>query len=518
MEGNGILIEGNNLSYWNTHSIFTNNSVDDKPVYYHTDKNNSTVSSNSGQVILANCENMIIEDLELSTNAVGIQLGFSSNNDILTNEIVNGFYGVRLVNSHKNNISYNNIRSNSQSAILLDSSNDNYIIGNDILSNLEDGIHLLHSDENTISNNAVKDNEYHGLHISESNRNHFEKNEIKYNSGYGVSISNSNGNKGVDNTLSSNDWGGIILSESGDITLEENEMKEDGVIIWGDLLEHWDSHSIHTSNTVNEKPLYYWVGEDNQSIPSDAGQVILVDSENIEISDLNISDGSAGIQLGFSSNNDLTSSVSSGNDWSGIVLKESDNNIITDNVISRNGGFGIHLFASDNNAIGRNIAESNIDSGSSLVSSSSNLINNNTFSNNNPGLSLDVDSSDNIIYHNNFKNNLVQAEDYGVNQWNNDLPSGGNFWSDYEDEYPDAEKRSRGDIWENPYKGEGFVDDYPLTEPTQTEDEADEEDGIWSLIILAPPIILILILTLYWRKDDEDSEDDKVAEEDEGLE
>lgn len=498
-EGNGVFITGEKLAHWDTHTISTDNSVEGKPIYYYHSERGGTVPSDAGQVILADCKDMVVEDLEVSSSSAGILMGFSSNNDIERNELTNGLYGIYLYNSQNNDILDNDINSNSRHGIRLESSNQNSVIDNTVSQNLEDGIHVKGSNENTVSNNIITENEYHGIHLSKSNKNHLAENSITNNFGYGVSFSNSTGNAVEKNSLSNNDWGGVIFSDSKEHSLEENEMTENGIIIWGDLLEYWDSHSISTTNTVNGRPVYYWTDNHNQSVPSDAGQIILVGCENIKVKDQDLSQGSVGVQLGFSSKNTITSNNVSGNDWCGISLKNSDNNIIKENTASRNGEHGIHLSSSKNNALGKNTANSNINAGISLRSSRSNLINNNTLYNNNPGISLDLRSNDNTIYHNNFIKNLVQARDHGDNQWDNGYPIGGNYWSDYDKEYPDAGKVADGDIWVTPYRGEGFVDDYPLTEATDADEDSPTQNNITTFVILIA-IILTVIMIVTWMK------------------
>jgi len=75
----------------------------------------------------------------------------------------------------------------------------------------------------------------------------------------------------------------------------------------------------------------------------------------------------------------------------------------------------------------------------------------------------------NIIYHNNFINNTNQARAITSlpNTWDDGYPSGGNYWSDYEERYPDAEELDNSGIWNTPYviAGEDNKDNYPLIHP-----------------------------------------------------
>jgi parallel beta-helix repeat protein len=82
MTTNGIFIEGNQIEYWNTHNIDTSNILDGNPIYYWKNLNGGSIPpSDSGQILLANCTNVLVNDQYISGgNIVGILLGFSSNN------------------------------------------------------------------------------------------------------------------------------------------------------------------------------------------------------------------------------------------------------------------------------------------------------------------------------------------------------------------------------------------------------------------------------------------------------
>ncbi|UCG68826.1 MAG: right-handed parallel beta-helix repeat-containing protein, partial [Thermoplasmata archaeon] len=164
--------------------------------------------------------------------------------------------------------------------------------------------------------------------------------------------------------------------------------------------------------------------------------------------------------MGFSSNNNITGNNISSNLEIGIYLRQSFSNNITNNEILSNNLEGIYLrLSSDDNTIkynnisfnynGTTIKESsfndivsnnisnNSGSGIRLISSSnSNIItDNNISSNKEMGINISS-SSNNKIYHNNIIDNLNQAYDdtNNGNYWDNGYPSGGNYWSDFDEE------------------------------------------------------------------------------------
>ena len=98
------------------------------------------------------------------------------------------------------------------------------------------------------------------------------------------------------------------------------------------------------------------------------------------------------------------------------------------------------------------------------ASSKLNIISKNTISNNQIyGIHIahrrEETHKDNIIYQNNFLNNGNSTEggnayDICNNTWYDPLLKVGNFWDDYEEKYPDAERVIRSllpDYWDIPY-------------------------------------------------------------------
>lgn len=95
--------------------------------------------------------------------------------------------------------------------------------------------------------------------------------------------------------------------------------------------------------------------------------------------------------------------------------------------------YGINLHHSSNNSVNGNSVTANNASGIELNSSSSNNnITGNDVRDNGYGIEI-YGSSGNRVFHNNFVNNTEQARTDSVNAWDDDYPSGGNYWSDYND-------------------------------------------------------------------------------------
>jgi parallel beta-helix repeat protein len=65
LEDSCIFIRGTSLTHWNTHNIDSSNTVNGKPVYFWKNRDGGVIPPGAGQVILANCKNVTIENQEV---------------------------------------------------------------------------------------------------------------------------------------------------------------------------------------------------------------------------------------------------------------------------------------------------------------------------------------------------------------------------------------------------------------------------------------------------------------------
>ena len=194
---------------------------------------------------------------------------------------------------------------------------------------------------------------------------------------------------------------------------------------------------------------------------SSAG-IYLYGAAHCNVSYNTASDNNYGILLYDSSNNNtITSNTASDNNY-GIYLAYPSNNMLKDNNASNN-GVGIYLYGSSNNMLTSNTASDNNYGIYLGYSSNNNILQNSTANTNNLyGIYLQS-SSNNTIYHNNLINNTnSNACDDGNNTWDDDYPSGGNYYSDYDG--TDNNTDGIGDT-PHPIPGGSSVDYFPLMQP-----------------------------------------------------
>ncbi|MEM2031021.1 MAG: NosD domain-containing protein [Archaeoglobaceae archaeon] len=223
---------------------------------------------------------------------------------------------------------------------------NNVTIKNVSVSGYYDGIFLSLSSNNTIENCTLSGNYEEGIHLYSSNNNIIRSNKVSGNV-RGIYLHSSSNNLMENNMISNNNDYGIHLSSSSDNIVKNNDFTNCGLVVY-------DSYNNRVENNyVNGKPLVYLENASNRII-SNAGQVILVNSNNITVRDLVISNATIGIELWNSSDIRIMNNNISNNEG-GIVLAYSSNNTIASNSISNNNRAGIYPYYSSNNLIYNNL-------------------------------------------------------------------------------------------------------------------------------------------------------------------
>ena len=168
---------------------------------------------------------------------------------------------------------------------------------------------------------------------------------------YGIYLSGSN-NINISYNIIRDCNFGIYSDSSSHNDMYYNNMSNNGILIKGDLLDHWNTHNIDTSNIVNEKPVYYWRNQSEGIIPQGGGQVIIANCTDIDVSSQDLNNTSVGIEFGFCLNCNITSINSSNNEY-GAFIYNSDKSTIVDSFFSKN-NYSIYIYSSNNNSILRN--------------------------------------------------------------------------------------------------------------------------------------------------------------------
>jgi len=242
---------------------------------------------------------------------------------------------------------------------------------------------------------------------------------------------------------------------------------------------------------------------------SSNGDVIYISEDWVNISGFTIQNSGnnwndAAIEITTSYNN-ITDNIITPNNYNGIWLHDSaNNNNITYNNIQNNHN-GIVLEYSNNNIISSNNILSNNYDGIWLTFSNNNIIHrNNISSNQHIGIYI-WSSNNNKIYHNNLIDNIQNAFGTHINQWDNDYPSAGNYWDDYNgnDNYngPNQDITGSDGIGDIPYNisGGNSKDNYPLMQPWNISNQPPTADFTYNP--LNPTTADIISLWKYYELD-----------------
>ncbi|MBI5000507.1 MAG: right-handed parallel beta-helix repeat-containing protein [Euryarchaeota archaeon] len=130
----GFNFEMGRLDEFTDFNIDSSNIINGKPIYYLKNQIGGVVPNDAGQVILANCSEFIIENLNLNpTKTRGIILGFSNNNTI-RNNILSGFNTAISILGSSSNFIYNNTIKDCYFGIIIAGSN-NTLYHNSFINN-----------------------------------------------------------------------------------------------------------------------------------------------------------------------------------------------------------------------------------------------------------------------------------------------------------------------------------------------------------------------------------------------
>jgi parallel beta-helix repeat protein len=201
-------------------NIVANNIINGKPLIYLELKSDIVIEE-AGQVILINCMNITVQDLDLSNVIVGIELWQTGLCQISRNTFVDNYHCSGFFNSNNNNFSNNKISNHRGCGIILSTSNDNIISNNKIqVDNLHSNRFFLSKKNKLILSTT---NHYHDLHMWMVNENgQIFVNNI-FDESRGIELTNSVGNIIKNNNIKNNK-DGIVCEISDFNTIEGNSI------------------------------------------------------------------------------------------------------------------------------------------------------------------------------------------------------------------------------------------------------------------------------------------------------
>ena len=263
-------------NYWFNVSHFTNYSISDT-------------------VVVSGCPfyvNTPSESMSENLDCNGTAIIFNRSNAVFDCGIYNitgnrSGYGINA--SGQRNVTVKNCRiSKFDSGVYFFETNDSFIhnvtsFDNSAAGNNSDSsaIWIKNSRNNTVSSCFVTDNMDQGIEI--------------HNSSYTLLLNNN-----ISRAFNpGNTYDGLAISSSPHTTMVNNTIAghNRNLIIGGGSLSEFDTLDINTSNTINGKPIYYLVGNQSSTVPTDAGYVGLVSTVNMTVENLVMKNNEIGLLL-----------------------------------------------------------------------------------------------------------------------------------------------------------------------------------------------------------------------------
>jgi parallel beta-helix repeat protein len=466
--------------------IDATNTVNGDPIYCIVNSKNIQVSPSNyprvGYLALTDCSDINVQGLHLSGNVDGIILNNCSNCTIQQNTIKNSLVAIHFASSDYITVANNIITENCMGIDLEGAHNkiENNIIMNNTIRLVpywfpenwprsfndpikewlnqgtgmySGGICMFGAQNSTISGNTITHNEL-GIFMYASSFNVFRNNKMADNFQ----------NFGIDPTH-------LYPFEWGIMTPFPNETSP------------YVANDVDASNTINGRPICWWINQNNKQVPENSGYVFLVNCTNMTIKNLKLQNDIEGMLLYGVKNTVISDNTIIGCSYGirilpyqGTYPEYTSNDTLCSNRITAN-GVGLSIIAGNctisHNQIDKNIlgidirGVSNIifensitnntyppkdqwilgyqpaflateyylyPSGSGIVfEGSNNTACYNTIENNDVGItsSIITSSGGNWVFQNNFISNIYQTDLCSINKWNAEYPMGGNYWSSY---------------------------------------------------------------------------------------
>ena len=286
----GLLISGFSQDNYDTHTI-SDNTVNGKPIYYVVGASGYTAPSDAGEVIVASSSSVLIQGLSFSGTDVGIIVAFSDDVDVVGVEAYSMGYAVRCISCSDVNITDAHVEGTDYAIDLWDC--DSVLLDRVEVSGGVIAINVWGWTEGlTVLDSEIRGAGYCGLYASFSS--HINLTETHVASCYCGVYCFYCDHITVDGCVIEDCDRGLDLECCEDMTVEDCVFIKDGIYVEGWSLSEYMFTSF-SNNTVNGKPIYYVASTSGYTVPSDAGQVIIVNSTGITVDGVNASYTDVGI-------------------------------------------------------------------------------------------------------------------------------------------------------------------------------------------------------------------------------
>jgi parallel beta-helix repeat protein len=313
--------------------------------------NNTITDSHTGIYLDGSSNNTIADNTFRHAWESGILANDSCNNTIFNNSCTGAWDGIEIYDSMNNVISNNTITDSIIHGVHVEESNNN-TLANNTITDLDGAFYLCNASNNTVTDNTIT-NVYMGIEIERSadldqgysSENNVVSNNMIADADNGICIYDSRHSTITNNTIGraadadeQGRYNGIFL-DSSDAYLDGNRLTNCSVVLmfaglgpFIDVQSYIDGMTITPTNTVNGDPVYFLKNVDmnNASVPSNVGEVILLNVTHFNVNGLDLNYG--GVIAGFSSHITIVENVFT-RSYNGATLYASDNCTVSGNQI-----------------------------------------------------------------------------------------------------------------------------------------------------------------------------------------
>ena len=399
----GISIEGESFEEFHSHTITPDNLVNGTPISFYKDTTGiDIIDTPVSQLIVVNCTDVRLANLTIS-DALGPLMAFVDGLEITGNVITaNERNGISIVSSENVTVADNEVGQNDGTGVDIRRSNNIAITNNNISVNNNNGISIQEGNNLTIDSNTVSANNGNGININSASNITVSNNIASGNGNDGIALHFSSDAQIKHNIISKmtreeiEDWReegylywwflyyeeqtGIGLHYSVNVTLNNNSFDSNGLTLEGDLVQHYNSHTITSDNLANGESILYFTDGDQIEIDGiTIGELIIANYSDVKVTNLSIT------------NTDI-----------GLIAAFVDDVLISHNNISSNSIHGVHIHGAKNldfieNTIWKNSKGVNVESSEDVA-----FINNYIA---NEELGVDFSDSDDITFSSNTLSN-----------------------------------------------------------------------------------------------------------------
>ena len=307
----------------------------------HMIEDNYIVENFYGGIFLKACANNTVSNNIIANNTLfGIHLHHAGNNMLINNTVVNNGHGIDFYgNSNDNILRNNNMTDNKYNfglimrgetrqwlwsqpekpGIVNDVDASNTVNGKPVYylinqSNIrippDAGYVWLNNCTNITVEGCDLSHNLQGILLLFCNNASIINNNIT-NNVYGIFIGVFSSNNTLRENRLKDNLNGVYLDDySKSTTMRDNDISGGNMNFgvtpynWGRISSWSDLDDIDSSNVVDGKAIIYWINKQNQAVPTNAGYVMLINSSNILIEGLNLSNNLQNIFL-LGSNNTI---------------------------------------------------------------------------------------------------------------------------------------------------------------------------------------------------------------------